>query len=164
MIVVSDTSAISAFLLIEQLELLPQLYGRVIVPPSVMAELLLLESRYGHDLSSLDADWLEVIPISNTELFKQYLTVLDLGESEALVLTQELQADLLLIDEMKGRKVAEAAGIAYTGVLGVLLSAKSKRLIESIRPLLDALIKKAGFRMSPALMEFVLEQANELHK
>lgn len=162
MIVVSDTSAISAFLLIEQLELLPQLYGRVILPPSVMAELLLLESRYGHDLSGLDADWLEMIPISNQELFKQYLAVLDIGESEALVLTQEIKADLLLIDEMKGRKVAEAAGIKYTGVLGVLLSAKSKGLIEAIRPLLDALIKKAGFRMSPALMEFVLEQANEL--
>lgn len=162
MIVVSDTSAISAFILIEKLELLPQLYHRVIVPPAVMAELLLLESRYEHDLSGLEADWLEVIPISNHDLFNQYLTILDIGESEALVLAQELKADLLLIDEMKGRKAAEAAGIAYTGVLGVLLSAKSRNLIVAVRPLLDNLIKNAGFHMSPALIRLVLEQANEL--
>ena len=126
MIVVSDTSAISALIKIGQVELLYRLYGRVIVPSAVWAELTILDIRYGYDLSTLNEDWFEVVSIRNHELFKQYLSVLDEGESEALVLTQELNADLLLIDEMKGRKVAESIGIRYTGVLGVLLSAKSK--------------------------------------
>lgn len=126
MIVVSDTSAISALIKIGQVELLYRLYGRVIVPSAVWAELTILDIRYGYDLSTLNEDWFEVVSIRNHELFKQYLSVLDEGESEALVLTQELNADLLLIDEMKGRKVAESIGIRYTGVLGILLSAKSK--------------------------------------
>lgn len=127
MIVVSDTSAISALFLIQKLELLSKLYGQVIVPTVVMQELLLLETDFEHDLSSLkSADWLSVVAIQNEILFQKYRAVLDEGESQALVLVKELSADLLLIDEMRGRAVAQAEGIAYTGVLGILLSAKAK--------------------------------------
>lgn len=162
MIVVSDTSAISALFLIQRIDILPNLYGRVIVPPSVMRELLELEIQFGKDLSGLkSALWLTVIPVTNVALFQKYRRVLDEGESEALTLMQELSADLLLIDEMLGRKVAQIEGIAHTGVLGVLLSAKAKGLLSFIRPVLDDLITMAGFRISKALYERVLRQAGE---
>ena len=162
MIVVSDTSALSALILIEQLDLLPAMYGRVVVPPSVSHELSLLDPQFRHDLTILkNASWLEVISITDLDLFLHYRQLLDEGESEALVLMQELTADLLLFDEMKGRKVAQSAGIAHTGVLGVLLCAKAKGLIPVIQPLLDALLMKAGFRISRVLYDFILQEARE---
>lgn len=163
MIVVSDTSALSALFLIQRIDILPALYGQVIVPPSVMRELLNLETQFGKDLSSLkSASWLSIRPVTNIVLFQKYRRILDEGESEALTLMYELSADLLLIDEMLGRKIAQIEGIAHTGVLGVLLSAKTKGLLPFIRPVLGDLKTMAGFRMSKALYERVLRQAGEL--
>ena len=162
MIVVSDTSALSALFLVGHLELLPSLYGQVVVPPAVMREILQLESQFGHDLSSLkNASWISVIPVSDIKKVRLYQRVLDKGESEAIVLVVEIAADLLLIDEMRGRKVALSEGIPHTGVLGVLLSAKSKDLLNAIRPVLDALRTETNFRVSQKLYDFVLQQAGE---
>lgn len=162
MIVVSDTSALSALFLVEQLDLLPALYGKVIVPPAVMREMLRLEEQFGHDLSALKkAAWLSVIPVSDVQKVKKYRLVLDEGESEALVLTTELSADFLLIDEMRGRKVAQSEGIPHTGVLGVLLSAKAKELLHAVRPVMDDLLLKTKFRISQQLYDFVLAEAGE---
>jgi predicted nucleic acid-binding protein len=162
MIVVSDTSALSALFLVDKLDLLPVLYGQVVVPPAVMREILQLEIRFGHDLSGLKtAPWLSVIPVSDLKKVQDYQRVLDEGESEAIVLIMEISADLLLIDEIRGRKVAQSEGILYTGVLGVLLSAKYKGLLNVVRPVLDNLRKDTNFRISQKLYDFVLEQAGE---
>ncbi len=162
MIVVSDTSALSALFLVEQLDLLPSLYGQVVVPPAVMRELSQLDIQFGYDLSMLkNNDWLSVIPVSDLKKVRAFQRVLDEGESEAIVLMLEISADLLLIDEIRGRKLAESEGIQYTGVLGVLLSAKSKGLIHAISPILDKLRLDANFRMSQKLYDFVLKQAGE---
>lgn len=163
MIVVSDTSALSALFLIHRIDILPDLYGQVIVPPAVMRELLELEAQFGKDLSGIkSAPWLTITPVTNVALFQKYRKVLDEGESEALALMHELSADLLLIDEMLGRKIAQFEGIAHTGVLGVLLSAKAKGLLTPIRPALDDLITLAGFRVSHVLYQRVLQQAGEM--
>ncbi|MDO8366639.1 MAG: DUF3368 domain-containing protein [Saprospiraceae bacterium] len=162
MIVVSDTSALSALFLVGHLDLLPSLYGQVVVPPAVMREILQLESQFGHDLSSLkNSSWISVIPVSDVKKVRVYRRVLDEGESEAIVLASEISADLLLIDEMRGRKVAQSAGIPYTGLLGVLLSAKSKGLLNAIRPILDNLRSETSFRISQKLYDYVLLQAGE---
>lgn len=163
MIVVSDTSPISALFLINRLELLPILYGQVVIPPAVKRELQKLETDFGHDLSSLEtASWLKTIAVSDGARYLHYRRVLDEGESEALTLVHELTADLLLIDEIRGRKVAESEGIAYVGVLGVLLSAKSKGILVGIRDVLDDLRRIAGFHLGQNLYEAVLQQAGEL--
>lgn len=162
MIVVSDTSALSALFLVGQLDLLHSLYGQVVVPPAVMREILRLESQFDHDLSGLkNASWVSVIPVSDVKKVRVYQRALDEGESEAIVLAIEISADLLLIDEMRGRKVAQVEGIPFTGVLGVLLSAKSKGLLDAIRPILDNLHSETKFRISQKLYDFVLQQAGE---
>lgn len=162
MIVVSDTSALSALFLIGQLDLLPSLYGQVVVPPAVMREILQLEIQFSHDISGLkNAAWLSVIPVSDIKKVRAYQQVLDEGESEAIVLIVEISADLLLIDEIRGRKVAQSEGIPHTGVLGVLLSAKSKGLVDVVRPILDSLRTETNFRISKELYDFVLLQAGE---
>jgi predicted nucleic acid-binding protein len=85
----------------------------------------------------------------------------DIGEAEAIVLALEFKPDLLLLDERKGRQVASNLGIKFTGILGILIEAKNKKLINAIKPIMDDLIKQVGFRVSSKLYQRVLQIANE---
>lgn len=95
MIVVSDTSPLTALLTVGHAELLPKLFGAVVIPPAVAAEL-----RRSH---AQLPDWLEVRALSASNQAAIYARSVDRGEAEAIALAQELQADRLLIDERKGR-------------------------------------------------------------
>lgn len=70
---------------------------------------------------------------------------LDKGEAEAIALALELGADQVLIDERRGRRIAARLNLRYTGILGILVEAKNRGLISEVKPLLDALIDRAGF-------------------
>ena len=86
---------------------------------------------------------------------------LDGGESSAIALVQELNNSLLIIDEVKGRKVAQKLQLDYTGTLGVLLEAKKQGHLNSLQKTLTKL-KSKGFRVSKAIEKEVLKKANEL--
>ncbi|MCB0562167.1 MAG: DUF3368 domain-containing protein [Phaeodactylibacter sp.] len=81
------------------------------------------------------------------DLYKKLLTSLDRGEAEAIALAIEVKADLLLIDERKGRDVADSLGIRKTGTLGVLIRAKEKGLLSKVKPEMDRLVKETRFRI-----------------
>jgi len=83
------------------------------------------------------------------------------GEAEALVLAAEVRADAILIDESAGRAEALRRGLAPLGALGILLRAKQRGLVDSLRPLLDRLQNELGFFISPELRSAVLKQAGE---
>ena len=86
---------------------------------------------------------------------------LDEGEACAITLAQQIHADLLLIDEKKGRAEAEQAGLKFIGLVGVLVEAKWRGVILLIRPLLDQLIVEAGFRLASSLRSAVLREVGE---
>lgn len=86
---------------------------------------------------------------------------LDAGEANAIALALELQADDLLIDERLGRQEAVRLGLSIIGILGILLVAKQRSLIPQVQPVMDALINKAGFRVSTQLYQRVLALAKE---
>lgn len=87
--------------------------------------------------------------------------LLDSGESSSIALCLEKKNCLLIIDERKGRKVAQDLDIPIIGTLGILLEAKNLGLVYSLRPLLEEVLK-TNFRISKQLLNVVLEQANEL--
>ncbi len=162
MIVISDTSPISSLFLVGHIHLLPKIFGRVIIPQEVFSELLILETGFDHDLSKLkNAPWLEVGQVKDLETVKRLKKVLDDGESEAIVLAKELEADYLLIDEHEGREVATAEGLKIIGVLGVLIQAKANGQIPLVRPVMDDLQTTAKFRISESLYHHVLAKVGE---
>ena len=157
MIVVSNTSPITSLAAISQLNLLQQLYGNVIIPEAVDRELTGSSTPVPGTIEVQTFNWIQTRVVSDrtlvTRLQQQQL---DEGESEAIALAIELKAELLLIDERRGRTEANNLGIRITGVLGVLVEAKRRGLISQVKPVMDELIAIAEFRVRQALYDRVL--------
>ncbi|MBF2096797.1 MAG: DUF3368 domain-containing protein [Gloeomargaritaceae cyanobacterium C42_A2020_066] len=164
MIVVSDTSILTNLAAIQHLSLLPQLYHQVIIPEAVYRELTDLYPPVPGGLEAQSADWLQVRAMTSLGIFERLRSEvrLDPGESEAITLALELKADLLLIDERRGREEANRLGLRIIGLLGILVEAKYRRLIVAVKPLLDAMISTSEFRVSPALYNQILDRVDEL--
>lgn len=160
MVVVSDTSVLSGLIKLEQIDLLQLLFTEIIIPPTVKKELQEL-TLFGYDLSDFfDNFWIKIVHPTDTAAIEKLEATLDKGEAEAIILAIQLKADFLLVDERKGRTVAENLGLKVTGLIGILLKAKQNKLIEAIKPVLDELIEKK-FRIHPQLYQKVLETAGE---
>lgn len=101
-------------------------------------------------------------PASDRTLAEALSTELDIGEAEAIALAVEIQADQVLIDERRGRLIASRLNLQYTGILGILVEAKSQGLIAEVQPLLNALINDAGFWVTEPLRNSVLQLVNEI--
>lgn len=163
MIVISDTSVITNLAAIQHLLLLPQLYRQVIIPEAVYRELADIDPPVPGTLEAQTADWLQVKQVTELSVVQrlQNEARLDLGESEAIALVLELKANLLLIDERCGRAEADRLGVRITGLLGILVEAKRKNLIATVKPLIDAMISTSEFRVSPALYNQILDMVDE---
>ena len=158
MIVVSDTSPITNLHQIGRLDLLRQLYQRIIIPPAVYAELAFLENQ--KTLLEKE-DWIRPHELADNAMLPDLLQRVDREEAEAIALALELKAEFLLIDEQTGRNVAEEYGLKITGILGVLVKAKIEGLLPAVKPALEMLQTVAGFRIHPKLVEHVLKVVGE---
>lgn len=158
MIIISDTSVITNLIQVAHLEILEKLFKRVVIPQKVCDELLRIKGRANLFQSN---SWLEIKQVGDKSLFAELLERVDPGEAESIALALEHQAALLLIDERKGRKVAEEYGLKITGLIGILIDAKSGQHIDQIKPILDKLIYEIGFRVSPTLYQRVLTIVEE---
>jgi predicted nucleic acid-binding protein len=162
LIVVSDTSPVLNLALVHRrLDLLVSLYRQVLIPRAVYEEL----ATSGGKPPLIDAvsfPWLVVVSANDQDRVRQLEADLDRGEAEAIVLAIERRADLLLVDERRGRRIALSLGLRITGLLGVLAEAKGSGLIERVRPILDDLIQRAGFWIGADLYDQVLTELNEM--
>ncbi len=158
-VVISNTTPLIALAWLEHLNLLSSMFGQVHVPRAVLEEIQHKPEAIGASAFT-KASWFVHTPVSNNNLVALLSDQLDAGESEAIVLAQELSASLLLMDERRGRRRAIQSGLTVTGTLGILIAAKKQGLIESVRPLLDQL-RLLPFHMSDKLYADVLHKAGE---
>ena len=159
MIVVSNTSPLANLAAIGQLDLLRQIYRQIAIPEAVFQELT-TEGGLHPGAIVRQLDWVTCRRVSNPALVTALEVEVDRGEAEAIALSQELAADLLLMDEHLGRVVAARLGIKIIGLLGVLMEAKHQGLIPEIKALVDAMMNH-GFRIGNDLYVRVLEAAGE---
>jgi len=118
MIAVADTTPLNYLVLIHRADLLHQLFGRVLIPPAVFAELRDPEAPPLVQTWIADPPpWLEVLALGASP--DSTLDYLDSGEREAVALAEQLCADQLLIDETEARREATRRKLPFTGTLGV---------------------------------------------
>lgn len=133
MIIVSDTTPLISLMKAGQLNVLQNLYGEILIPEAVYNELTSNKTYREEAELIAKADFINVVQlvekcIANT--FQQK-TGLDRGESEAIVYVMNIKADILLMDEALGRKVARELGIHIQGTIGVLLEAFDRKILSS---------------------------------
>ena len=160
--VVSNTSPLSNLAIIGRLELLARRYVEVWIPSEVARELAALSRRTAQSQiqSALAQGWLHVE--ATTTLPPLSLPVrLDAGESAAIALAVAVKADVLLIDEKRGRMAARSLGLAVGGLLGELLHARLQSWIPTLRDEIARLRQEAGFFVDAEIEKFILSQAGE---
>ncbi|MBL9117886.1 MAG: hypothetical protein JNJ83_22950 [Verrucomicrobiaceae bacterium] len=153
MIVVSDNSALSALAEIGLLDLLPRLFGQVVIPEAVRSE-------SGHagapqrlrDWIAAPPEWLHIVPDPDHNLLETLC--LGPGEAAAITLAWENRRDsLLILDEKRGRQVAEALGLQKTGLLGIIAEAAERRWLDFDETL--GRLVQTGFHIREPLIEAV---------
>lgn len=160
-VIVSDATPLNYLVEIGAVDVLHQLYGRVIIPPAVREELNHAKTpKAVREWLSKSPAWLEVVAPSIIP--PAALTELDAGEMEAITLALQSGADLLLIDERDGTAAARRLGLTTTGTLGVLDLAARRGLID-LR-VMFARLQETTFRAPTKLMAKLLEQEAERKK
>jgi uncharacterized protein len=133
----------------------------VLIPEAVYQELTGSDPGLPGAAEVQTLEWIITQPVQTAVVVRALQGELDHGEAEAIALAVEAQAGLVLIDERRARAVAIRLGLNVVGVLGVLVEAKHKALIPRLKPILDDLITRAGFRVNSQLYERVLQAAGE---
>lgn len=160
MLAVSNTSPICNLAVIGRLDFLAERYGIVQIPPAVATELDALRhpSAARCIKSAISSGWLRVAVPSSVPALQ---FPLDPGETEAIALALLLKADVLLLDEKRGREAARHFGLVVAGALGELVHAKHAGWVPSVRDEIQRLRREAGFFVDPGVERFILSQVGE---
>ncbi len=156
--VITNTTPILSLLKIGKLSLLNEIYGEVILPFAVFQEIEAGKHKpYYQNVNQIS--WIKVERVKNPDS-RSFFVDLDDGEAEVLILAKELNADLVIMDEITGRRYARQLGMEITGTLGILLKAKEKGLVNSVRELLTEL-KEKGTWINPKLFKKIILLSKE---
>ena len=156
--VVANNTPLAALWAIGRLDLLQDLFGKILIPQEVANEFLAVD-QFARKKDLDTAPWIQVDQVRDRRRVVAYAN-LDLGEAEVLALGEEKCARLLVLDEVKGRRFARRMGVPIIGTLGVVLLAKEEGLLESVAPVIEQL-QDAGFYLAPDLVSRALELADE---
>jgi uncharacterized protein len=156
--VVSNTTPILSLLKVNKLHILKDLYHELYIPQEVYLEIEAgNDKEFYVDLTKIE--WIKILKIQNEKSLLFFLD-LDKGEAEAIVLANEIDANLIILDETLGRFHANHIGLKVTGTIGILLKAKEKGIIDKIEPILIELTKK-GIWLGKKLINQTLIKADE---
>lgn len=159
-IVVANTSPIIYLSAINKTDLLKKLFGEIFIPGAVKQEII----SGGKDTFGFreieNEQWIKTKNIENELAKKCLLTDIDDGEAEVIVLAEELKANIIVMDDRLGRKVARLRGFHVIGTLRLLIAAKEKGIIAEVKPLVERL-KEVGFWISEDVYTDILARSSE---
>lgn len=147
-VIIADTSCLIIYDRINKLEILQNTFEGLIVTKEVAEE-------YGEL-----PDWIKIRELEDEAQYLKLTKDLGKGEASSIALALEIKNSLLILDEKKGRKIAEELGVEIIGSLGVLIKAKDKGIIKSVKEVL-VLIEKTDFRISEVIKKKLLHEAGE---
>jgi len=148
-IVISDTSTLILFHKIDKFDLLRKVYRKLITSPEIAKE-------FGENLP----EWIVIQSVSDKKYQEFLETQLDRGEASAIALAKEMNDPLLLLDDLKARKLARRLNLKITGTLGVINKAKQLGIIDKVKPIIDKLLE-TNFRISEKIITEILELNGE---
>jgi len=165
MIVVSDSTPLIIFAKVNHFSLLRLLFEEIIIPQSVYNEVAVIGSGKAGACEVARSDWVRVERVQDQRAvnwLRREHGRLSRADAEAIILSQERQADFLLVDDRDLRKIAQTmltkTAILYTG--SVLIYAKREGFIDKVRDLLDEM-REEGIWMDDEVYEQILAQAGE---
>lgn len=150
-IIISDTSTLILFKKIEQIDLLEKVYDNLVTTPEVAAE-------FGDNMP----EWVKIQEVGDHKYQLFLETQVDKGEASAIALAMESDNTLLLLDDLKARKLAAMLKLKFTGTLGIINKAKQLGHIDKVKPLIDKILE-TNFRISQRIINEILIINGELH-
>ena len=147
--IISDTSCFIILTNIGELNILQKVYGKIITTPDI-----------ADDYSQPLPEWVEIVTVKDKYRQQLLEMQIDKGESSAIALALETPGCTIILDDYKARVVAKQLGINITGTIGVIIKAKLKGIIPSIKPILEK-IKQTNFHLSKEIELQALKEAIE---
>lgn len=148
-IVISDSSILIIFHKIKEFSILQKVYGELITTPEIINE-------FGEDIP----DWIKILSVKDRKYQELLETQVDVGEASAIALAAEYDEVLLLLDDLKARKLAARLKLKVTGTLGIISKTKQLLIIKQVKPLIDKLLV-TDFRLSDDIVEEFMKLNNE---
>ncbi len=159
--IVSNSSPLISLSGVGQIDILRRLYRQITIPKAVWKEVVTdgVGLAGAHEVQR--AKWIEVVEVGNHSLVIALKQNLHVGEAEAIALTVEHNAKLLLLDDMLARTSASLFKLKYIGTLGVLREAKEKNVIQKVKPVVEELRGRMGFWLEDKLIREFLRSVGE---
>lgn len=148
-VVISDTSSLILFQNIGEIEILRNVYQNIFTTPEIAEE-----------FSEKLPDWILIKKVNDTKYQEFIETQIDKGEASAIALAKEMDNPLLILDDLKARKLAKKLNLKITGTLGIIHKAKEIGAIKYIKPIIEKL-RETNFRISENIVQELLELNNE---
>jgi len=158
-LIIADSSPLIGLARIGQLGLLPKLAKRIVVPAAVHAEVTVARADAPGAAEVAAQAWIEVQE-ADPVMVAPLLILVGRGEAEAIALAQQASASVLLVDDLRARKLAQRLGLRRMGTVALLGQAKRESLIPSLKPALDALLAH-GIFIRRELIDAALNEAGE---
>jgi len=159
-ILVLDASALITLARIGRLDLLRELTEKVYIPEAVYDEVVRSGQGRPGSLEVAQAAWISRGQVQDQAATARLRAHVGRGEAEAIVLARELGADGLILDDATARKIAETEGQKVLGLLGLLIRAKERGIVEALKPILDEMVA-CGFFIDETLYHSILDRAGE---
>ena len=158
-VAIADSGPLICLARIQQLELLPELFSQILVPPEVWNEVTVKGKNHPGAPAISRVTWF-IFRTPDPQLVKSLSILVDDGEAQAIALAQTTPDCIILLDDARARKIAQRLEIKQIGTIGLLLRAKRRGLIDKLKPHLDALVEN-GIYIRRELIDAVLEDAGE---